>query len=79
MHKNWKKRGNGVIPIANLSTTDLRKFIIVKPSYFIYNPRTHGKKIGLGYNDTKNEYIATWNNNVFKIKDNMTNIIGCGG
>lgn len=65
-----------IIPtIANLSTTDLRKFIIVKPSYFIYNPRTHGKKIGLGYNDTKNEYIATWNNNVFKIKDNMTNII----
>ena len=61
-----------IIPtIANLSTTDLRKFIIVKPNYFIYNPRTHGKKIGLGFNNTNKVYIATWNNNVFKVKDNM--------
>ncbi|MCI8655623.1 MAG: hypothetical protein HFJ48_07175 [Clostridia bacterium] len=66
----------GIIPtIANLSTTDLSKFIIVKPNYFIYNPRTHGKKIGLGYNNTKKEYIATWNNNVFRVKDKMKNLI----
>lgn len=65
-----------IIPtIANLSTTDLSKFIIVKPHYFIYNPRTHGKKIGLGYNNTDREFIATWNNNIFKVKDEMKNLV----
>lgn len=65
-----------IIPtIANLSTTNLNKFIIVRPNYFIYNPRTHGKKIGLGYNNTDKTYIATWNNNVFRIKDKMRKII----
>ncbi len=65
-----------IIPtIANLSTTDLSKFIIVKPNYFIYNPRTHGKKIGLGYNNTNREYIATWNNNVFRVKEKMKELI----
>lgn len=65
-----------IIPtIANLSTTNLSKFIIVKPHYFIYNPRTHGKKIGLGYNNKEKEYIASWNNNVFKIKDKMKDLV----
>ena len=32
--------------IANLSQTDLDNFIIVHPGDFVYNPRTHGKKIG---------------------------------
>ena len=59
-----------IIPtIANLKETELSKFSIVEPKNFVYNPRTHGKKIGLGYNNTKNTYIATWNNNTFKIKD----------
>ena len=61
--------------IANLKETSLEKFYIVKPKSFIYNPRTHGKKIGLGYNKSSRNYIATWNNNVFKIKSSMKNII----
>lgn len=61
--------------IANLKETSLEKFIVVKPKSFIYNPRTHGKKIGLGYNKSSRNYIATWNNNVFKIKKSMSNIV----
>lgn len=65
-----------IIPtIANLKQTDLSKFIIVKPNDFIYNPRTHGKKIGLGYNKSKEIYIATWNNNVFRVKEDMKDIV----
>lgn len=64
-----------ITTIANLTETDLDKFVIVRPYDFIYNPRTHGKKIGLGYNTTNRNYIATWNNNVFRVKKNMQNII----
>ena len=60
-----------IIPTkANLKGTDLSKFIIVRPESFIYNPRTHGKKIGFGYNNTKDTFIISWNNIAFKIKDN---------
>lgn len=65
-----------IIPtIANLKETDLKKFVIVSPNDFIYNPRTHGKKIGLGYNNTDRKYIATWNNNTFRIKTEKRNTI----
>lgn len=37
-----------IIPTkANLNGTDLSKFIIVRPESFIYNPRTHGKRLAL--------------------------------
>lgn len=59
-----------IIPTkANLSGTDLSKFLIVYPSEFVYNPRTHGKKIGLGYNQTNRPIIISWNNASFKVKD----------
>lgn len=59
-----------IIPTkANLSGTDLSKFLIVYPSEFVYNPRTHGKKIGLGYNQTNKPIIISWNNASFKVKD----------
>lgn len=59
-----------VIPTkANLTGTDLSKFLIVYPEEFVYNPRTHGKKIGLGYNDTDKPFIISWNNASFKVKD----------
>ena len=32
---------------ANVNKTDLSKFFIVQPNEFIYNPRTHGKKLDL--------------------------------
>ena len=65
-----------IIPtIANLKETDLKKFVIVSPNDFIYNPRTHGKRIGLGYNNTDRKFIATWNNNTFRIKEEKRNTI----
>ena len=57
-----------IIPTkADLKGTDLSKFLIVKPKEFVYNPRTHGKKIGLGFNNTNNTYIISWNNIAFKV------------
>ena len=63
-----------VIPTkANLDGNDLSKFLIVKPNDFIYNPRTHGKKIGLGLNTTDKAFLISWNNIAFRIKD--TNVL----
>ena len=65
-----------IIPTkANLNGTDLSNFIIVRPESFIYNPRTHGKKIGFGYNNTKDTYIISWNNIAFKIKDDKKSLV----
>lgn len=61
--------------IANLIQTDLQKYIIVKPKYFVMNPRTHGVKIGFGYNSTDRSYLATWNNYVFRVKKEMENVV----
>lgn len=61
--------------IANLTQTDLDDFIIVHPKDFVYNPRTHGKKIGLGFNTTNRCFISTWNNNTFRVKPSMLNVI----
>lgn len=42
-----------IIPTkANLVDTELDKFLVVHPQEFIFNPRTHGKKIGFGFNNT---------------------------
>lgn len=57
-----------VIPTkANVSETDLSKFLVVHPGEFIYNPRTHGKRIGFGYNNTNDNFIISWNNIAFGI------------
>ena len=46
-----------IIPTkANVTTTDLSKFIVVEPESFIYNPRTHGKRIGFGFNNTNKTF-----------------------
>lgn len=66
----------GIIPtIANLTQTELNKFYIVSPNTFIYNPRTHGVRIGMGYNDTDKTYITTWNNMAFKVKPEATHLV----
>lgn len=65
-----------IIPTkADVSDSDLSKYLIVYPTEFIYNPRTHGKKIGLGFNDTKENFIISWNNIPFKIKESANGII----
>lgn len=61
-----------IIPTkADVSNTDLSKFLVVHPGEFVFNPRTHGKKIGFGYNDTDSSFLISWNNIAFRIKDSM--------
>lgn len=60
-----------IIPTkANVKDTDLKKFLVVHPKEFIFNPRTHGKKIGFGYNSTGETFLISWNNIAFRIKKN---------
>lgn len=66
----------GLIPtIANLTKTELNKFYIVKPDTFVFNPRTHGVRLEMGYNDTENTYITSWNNVAFKVKDEARTLL----
>ena len=61
-----------IIPTkADVEGTDLSKFLVIHPSEFVFNPRTHGKKIGLGYNDSDESFIISWNNIGFKVKEEM--------
>lgn len=65
-----------IIPTkADVSGRDLSRFIIINPNEFIYNPRTHGKRIGFGYNNTQKSFIISWNNIAFKIQSIMKKII----
>lgn len=65
-----------IIPTkADTSNADLSKYLIVKPSEFIYNPRTHGKRIGLGFNNTSNSILISWNNIAFRIKESAKDTI----
>ena len=65
-----------IIPTkANVSTTDISKFLIIRPGEFVFNPRTHGKHIGFGYNDTGKSFIISWNNIGFRIKKEMQHVI----
>lgn len=59
---------------GNIDGKDFAKFHIVPPRHFAYNPRG-GRKLGLGFNNTENTYIITFNDNVFKIKSSAKNII----
>lgn len=64
-----------IIPTkADVKSTDLTKFLIVSPREFVYNPRTHGKKIGLGFNNKDETVIISWNNISFKVKDSELDI-----
>lgn len=65
-----------IIPTkADVTGTDLSRFLVVKPKEFIYNPRTHGKKIGFGYNNTQDTFIISWNNIAFRVKASKENIV----
>ena len=59
-----------IIPTkANVKDTDLSKFLVVHPYEFIFNPRTHGKKIGFGYNNSENTFLISWNNIAFRVSE----------
>lgn len=63
-----------IIPTkADVKDTDLSKFYIVQQEEFVYNPRTHGKKIGLGFNNSGKTILISWNNTAFRVK-NLTKL-----
>lgn len=65
-----------IIPTkADVKGTDLSRFLVVSPGQFIYNPRTHGKRIGFGYNNTNDTFIISWNNIAFTIKPSMRDVV----
>lgn len=65
-----------IIPTkADVANTDLRKFLVVHPDNFVFNPRTHGKKIGFGFNNTKESFLISWNNIAFRVKPDAVNIV----
>lgn len=59
---------------GNTALKDLETFYIVKPDFFVYNPRG-SRKLGLGYNDSGKTYITTFNNMIFRIKDDARKIV----
>lgn len=56
---------------ANNEGRDFNKFYVVAPNEFIYNSRTSrmGEKVGLGYNDTEKTFITSFNNTVFRVRN----------
>ena len=65
-----------IIPTkADVANTDLHKFIVVHPNEFVFNPRTHGKKIGFGFNNTDGCFLISWNNIAFRVKKDAQNIV----
>lgn len=65
-----------IIPTkADVSATDLSKFLVVHQGEFVFNPRTHGKHIGLGFNDSGNSFIISWNNIAFRVKESMRDTV----
>ena len=63
-----------IIPTkADVANTDLHKFIIVHPNEFVFNPRTHGKRIGFGFNNTDECFLISWNNIAFRVKKDAQN------
>ena len=61
-----------IIPTkADVSAIDLRKFLVIRPKEFVFNPRTHGEHIGLGFNDTDKSFIISWNNVGFRVKEDV--------
>jgi len=56
---------------ANNEGRDFNIFYVVKPNEFIYNSRTSrmGEKVGLGYNETEKTFITSFNNTVFRVKN----------
>jgi type I restriction enzyme S subunit len=55
---------------ANVSGTELSRFFVIAPGEFVYNSRTTrmGEKVGLGYNDSNETFLTSWNNSAFRVK-----------
>lgn len=59
---------------GNIAEKDFSTFHLVPPRHFAYNPRG-SRKLGIGFNNTENTYIITFNDNVFKVKESAKEII----
>lgn len=62
---------------ATVDNNVIRKFYVVNPGEFIYNPRTTrmGDKLGLAYNDTNKPLLFSFNNIAFCIRPSAKSII----
>ena len=60
---------------ADVDGADLKKFLVIHPKDFVFNPRTHGKHIGFGYNSTNKSIITSWNNVGFRVKEGKKELI----
>lgn len=62
---------------ADVKPEVLHKFYVIHPGEFTYNPRTTrmGDKVGLGYNDTDQTLLFTFNNLSFGIKDSAKDML----
>lgn len=59
---------------ANVSTRDLSTFLILQKNEFIFNRRTtrNGERIGIGYNESDEDYIFTNDYVMFRVVDHDT-------
>ncbi len=62
---------------ADVDESVIRKFYIVNPGEFVYNPRTTrmGDKVGLGYNDSTSPLLFSFNNIAFFIKEEAKRLL----
>ena len=62
---------------ANVDDAVIHKFYIVNHGEFVYNPRTTrmGDKVGLGYNNTNQPLLFSFNNIAFCIRESAKDII----
>jgi type I restriction enzyme, S subunit len=62
---------------ANNAGRDLERFYVISPGEFVYNSRTTrmGDKVGLGYNNTEETFLTSWNNTAFRVKKDALNIL----
>ena len=59
---------------GHLEEKKFETFWVVRPNSFVYNPRG-SRKLGLGYNNTQNTYITTFNNIVFRLNQDIHGLI----
>ena len=62
---------------ANNTGRDLEKFYIISPGEFVYNSRTTrmGDKVGLGYNNTDETFLTSWNNSAFRVRKDTWHLL----
>jgi type I restriction enzyme S subunit len=62
---------------ANNTGRDLERFYVIAPGEFVYNSRTTrmGDKVGLGYNNTEETFLTSWNNSAFRLKNDSEHLL----